>query len=222
MIKKSNKSTPGKENASSASVLDDRGVLLNKWKKGIDLRSLVDLLHSESSSDRLQGAYYLGELGVAVEDLMIPATQLAKDPVATCRRAFVAYMMTSGFYNKSIANSLAECLQDLDLYVRVTTIKWAVEAPEDVFEDFSLLVKSGVGGLRPRFPNPLSNEFWIDASLKRAVRGLNIAIWLRSGEKSDDIRKRVPEEDSFVLDELLFSETQPERYSAWKKSRSQH
>jgi hypothetical protein len=63
-------------------------------------------------------------------------------------------MASSGYYDKTIAGALAKCLLDVDLYVRVATIKWAIQASDENFEEFSRLVESGAGGLEPKFPNP--------------------------------------------------------------------
>ncbi|MDX8525884.1 hypothetical protein RFM68_15330 [Mesorhizobium sp. MSK_1335] len=220
MNKKSDK--VGADEISQEKSLHEKGLLLQKWRRGIELSTLIRLLKSESTPKRLRGAYYLGELGVAVEDLTDAVTQLASDPMAACRRAFVAYMITSRFYDSSIANALAKCFQDLDLYVRVTAIKWAVSTSVDNFEDFTLVVKSGAGRVEPRFPNPLSNKFWTDASADRANRGLRIVARLRAGEKIAQFRKELCEEDSFIIDTILFEEGRDERYAAWKKSKSQH
>ncbi|MDT3382539.1 hypothetical protein RNI52_34760 [Labrys neptuniae] len=185
--------------------------LLKRWRQGVDLSFLVELIQSERTRDRLRGAYYLGELGAAVDSLKTSVTHLADDPLSECRRAFVGYIMNSGYYDEAIGAGLARCLHDLDLYVRVATIKWAVQASDKTFEAFSRLVKSGVGGRKPTFRNPTSNDFWNDANLKRAMRGLDIARRTRSKENIQDIRKEFPEEDSFVLDSLHFSQTHHER-----------
>jgi hypothetical protein len=185
--------------------------LLKRWRLGFDLSFLVELIQSERSRDRLRGAYYLGELGEAIDGLKVSIMPLADDPLSDCRRAFVGYATNLGCYDEAIGAGLAKCLHDLDLYVRVTTIKWAVHVSDEAFEAFSQLVNSGVGSRKPTFRNPLSNDFWNEADLKRAMRGLDIARRIRLKEKIQDIRKDFPEEDSFVLDNLHFSQTRHER-----------
>ena len=194
--------------------------LLARWRREIDLDHLVDLLRSRSSSDRLRGAYYLGELGQAVEGLKTPALLLADDSLSDCRRAFVSFIWNSCFYDPAIANALAKCLLDLDLYVRLTTIRWAIRASEEIFADFSRLVGSGAGQRKPNFRNPLSNDFWNAANQKRAVRGLEIARRVREGDKPGQIKEDLSEEDSFVFDGILFSMTTRERYSKRRKIKS--
>lgn len=190
---------------------------LRRWRRGVDLEFLIGLMQSEKSSDRLRAAYYLGELGEAVEGLRIPATEFASDSLPDCRRAFVNYMSTSGYYDDAIAKALANCLLDLDLYVRTTAIKWAVRTTVDRLEELSRLVSSKTGRFELKFRNQLSNDFWEKALRERGIRGIEIIRRLRAGEEIQHIRKGVSGEDSFVLDSILFSETTRERYLERKK-----
>ncbi|MER9231463.1 hypothetical protein NKI56_05050 [Mesorhizobium sp. M0622] len=194
--------------------------LLERWRRGVDLEFLIDLMQSEKSSDRLRAAYYLGEVGEAVEGLRVPATELASDPLSDCQRAFVNYMATSGYFDEPIAKGLANCLLDLDLYVRTAAIKWAVSTTVERLEEFSRLVSSGTGRFELKFRNPLSNSFWGKALRERGIRGVEIIRRLRAGEEVQRIRMEVPGEDSFVLDNLLFWETSRERYLGWQKIKS--
>ncbi|MER8405012.1 MULTISPECIES: hypothetical protein [unclassified Mesorhizobium] len=194
--------------------------LLRRWRRGVDLEFLVGLMQSEKSSDRLRAAYCLGELGEAVEVLKIPATEFASDPLPDCRVAFVNYMSTSGYYDEAIAKALANCLLDLDLYVRTTAIKWAVRTTVDRLQELSRLVLSGTGRFELKFRNPLSNDFWEKAVRERGIRGIEIIRRLRAGEEIQHIRKGVSGEDSFVLDSILFSRTRGERSSKWEKMKS--
>lgn len=193
------------------SIYATEQILLRRWRAGSDLSFLVELIQSERSRDRLRGGYYLGELGEAVDGLRVPVIALADDPLSGCRRTFVGYIMNSGEYDDVIGAGLAKCLRDLDVFVRAATIKWAVHVSDGIFEAFSRLIWSEVGARRPAFRNPISNDFWNDANLKRALRGLEIARQIRLDEKIDDIRKDFPEEDSFVLDSLHFSQTRDQR-----------
>ncbi|MBB4437156.1 MULTISPECIES: hypothetical protein [Rhizobium] len=189
--------------------------VLRRWRQGVDLEFLVDLLLSESSRDRLRGAHYLAELGQEVEGLNVAATQLADDALSDCRRAFVEYTVNSGRYDQTISNALAKCLLDLNLYVRVEVINWAVHISDERFENFSQLVEAGAGWPEFRFPNPLSNDFWNASILKRAVRGLNIIRCIRDGKGIEQIKKDFPEEDSFIFDIVQFSKTRRERLTKW-------
>lgn len=200
-------------------AVESEKILLKRWRVGYNLDFLIELMQSKKSGDRLRGAYYLGELGEAIKELEVPATQFADDPLSDCRRAFVGYMASSGYYDEAIASGLARCLVDLDLYVRVATIQWAVHTTDDRFQEFSRLVESGVDGLEPRFSNPLSNNFWKVAIRNRATRGLNIVCRIRAGHKIKEIREQFIEEDSFVLDNILFSQTRRERRDEWNKIR---
>lgn len=195
--------------------------LIERWRRGSDLEFLVDLLRSEKSGERLLGAYYLGEVG-GIDGLKGPAIELADDVLSNCRRAFVDYVRSSGCYDDTIADALAKCLLDLDLYVRVTTMRWAIQTSAETFEPFSRLVESGAGGFEPKFRNPLSNDFLNESSLRRATRGLDIVRRLRDGGKIQEIRQNFPEEDSFVFDNFLFWEARRERTQEWQKIKSQH
>lgn len=193
--------------------------LIERWRRGSDLEFLVDLLRSEKSSERLLGAYYLGEVG-GVDGLKVSAMELVDDPLSNCRRAFIDYVISSGCYDDTIADGMAKCLLDLNLYVRVTAMRWAILTSAEIFEQFSRLVESGAGGLEPKFRNPLSNDFLNESSLRRATRGLDIIRSLRAAGKIQEVRKDFPEEDSFVFDNFLFWETHRERTAEWQKLKS--
>ncbi|WP_049732963.1 hypothetical protein [Rhizobium ecuadorense] len=191
--------------------------LLKRWRQGIDLGPLVNLLLSESSRDRLRGASYISELGQEVEGLNVAATRLADDALPTCRRAFVEYVENSAYYEQAVAKALAKCLLDTDLYVRSAVIAWASRTSDETFEDFSRMVGTGAGRREPRFRNPLSNDFWNESSLRRAVRGLDIIRRLREGKQIPQIRTDFPGEDSFIFDIVEFSQTRRERLARWQK-----
>ncbi|MGO4125849.1 hypothetical protein AB4Z01_15715 [Inquilinus sp. YAF38] len=191
--------------------------LIGRWRQGIDLDPLINLLNSEKSRDRLLGAYYLCELGDPVEDLKIPVLQLADDSISYCRRAFVEFIGSARYYDEPIGIALAECLLDLDLYVRVSVLRWGIAASAEQFELFSRVVEAGAGRRVPRFPNPLSNDYWNESELKRGIRGLNIVRRIRAGEEVSQIRSEFPEEDNFVLDSINFLRTIRQRESAWRE-----
>lgn len=195
-------------------------LLIKRWRQGVDLEFLVELMGSEKSSDRLRAAYYLTEIGEPVEELKAPATEFASDPLSYCQRAFVSYMTTSGYYDETIAKALEKGLAEIDLYVRVTTIEWAILTSDDRFEDFSRLVLAGTGRFGLKFNNPLANDFWAASLQRRASRGLEIVRRLRAGEEIPRIRTELPEEDSFVFDSLLFARTRLERAAEWRKVKS--
>ncbi|MER8785957.1 hypothetical protein [Mesorhizobium sp. M0207] len=181
------------------------GQAIRRWRNGEELEVLVKLLESERSNDRILGSYYLNEVSKKFHVLKTAATELANDTLSACRRAFVVYMTTSGYYDEEVAQPLAKCLLDLDLYVRVATIEWAIRSPQKVFQDFAKRVESGAGGLKPEFSDPLSNEFWNNSSQNRASRGLEIVRRFRSGEEIGLIRRSVVGEDSFTFDIIEFS-----------------
>lgn len=195
---------------------------IKRWREGIDLDVLVKLMESEKSNDRILGAYYLNEVSMDFLVLKTAATVLSSDTLSACRRAFVVYMSTSGYYDEEVAKPLAKCLVDLDLYVRVATIKWAIRSPQQVFQDFSRRVESGLGGLESEFSNPLSNDFWNRSSQNRAFRGLEIVRRFRSGEEVGLVRRAVVGEDSFTFDSIEFSNTTRERYAEWQKMKGHH
>ncbi|MDI6026693.1 hypothetical protein QBK99_10875 [Corticibacterium sp. UT-5YL-CI-8] len=204
-------------------VGDDRYVadreILKRWDRGDGLEYLIGLLQSETIGSRLLGAYYLGELH-PVEELKDAAMHLADDPLSDCRKAFVAFIHNSGDYDEEISAGLARCLHDLDVTVRVATVKWAIEISTTRFEDFARLIEAGIGRREPKFRNPLSNDFWNHSSLARGIRGLNIIRRIRGGEDIQQIRANTPDEDSFVFDSLLFSAPRRERLTARLKKRA--
>ncbi len=128
--------------------------LIGRWRQGLDLEPLIDLLHSEKSGDRTLGAYYLCELAEPVEGLKIPVLRLADDSISHCRRAFVEFMASARYYDEPIGIALAGCLLDLDLYVRVSVMEWGIRAPAEQFEPFSGLVEMGTRRRVPKFSNP--------------------------------------------------------------------
>jgi hypothetical protein len=194
--------------------------LFERWRKGIDLDQLINLMKSKNSSDRLFAAYALSELGEPVEGLKIHAIKFADDSLAACRRAFVSYIWNSRDYDKPIATALAECLLDYDLSVRLEVIRWAARAPDERFAMFSRLVESGAGRREFKSRNPLSNEFFNISQQKRAHRGLEIIRRIRSGDDIQKIREVTPEEDSIIFDHILFINTIRERERKWKEMKS--
>jgi len=197
------------------SIYEAQQCLFKRWRQGVDLQFLVDLLESEITRERSLGAYFLGEADPhGLTDTVI---KLAGDPLPECRRAFVGYMVQSNCYDEAIALGLAECLQDLELYVRVAVIRWAVFTSDERFDDFSRLVESGAGGREFRFTRPAANDFWRESERKRALRPLSIARRLRAEETVEDIRKDTPEEDNFVFDALQFSKHTFERHVQRRK-----
>ncbi|MGO1079655.1 hypothetical protein [Inquilinus sp. CA228] len=142
--------------------------------------------------------------------------RLADDSISHCRRAFVEFMASAGYYDEPIGIALAGCLLDLELYVRVSVLRWGIGASAEQFELFSTLVEAGAGRRVPRFPNPLSSEYWNESQLRRGIRGLNIVRRIRAGEGVPQIRGEFPEEDNFVFDSINFVRTISERESAWR------
>lgn len=199
-------------NAKGDFILGIQECLFKRWRQGIDLASLANLLESEKAADRLRGAYFLGEADPPGEDLKDTVIKLAADPLGYSRRTFVGYMTNSGLYDEKIAIGLANCLIDLDLNVRVATMNWAVLTSDLRFDDFSRLVEAGTG--------VTDSEFWRGPELKRGIRGLNIIRRLRAGETVEEIRRSTPEEDSFAWDYLQFFEKRLKRYIEKRKNKT--
>lgn len=194
--------------------------LINRWQKEIDIDLLINMISSEKSIDRINGSYYIGELSGNMSVLRECVVSMAVDPLPTCRRAFVNYIISSGSYDNNIANALARCLLDISLQVRVATIRWASGTSAERFEEFCRLVESGAGNADLRFPNPVSYEFWENATKNRATRGLNIIRYMRSGNDIEQIKAIFQEEDSFVLDSLIFFMTSASHSRGWQEIRS--
>lgn len=178
--------------------------VFGRWRKGIDLDPLIELLQSEKSGERQRGAWYLDEADPPSERLADVAIKLADDPVDYCRSRFVTYATNSGLYGDAIADRLAACLIDRDLYVRAETIFWAVVASDAKFAHFSDAVLAGAGTNPYEFSDPQNTAFWRESTRKRAVRGIDIARRLRVGEAVENIRKSTQWEDSLTFDVLAF------------------
>ncbi|MGF6226739.1 hypothetical protein QFZ27_000694 [Inquilinus ginsengisoli] len=183
------------------------------------MEPLINLLRSEKSGDRLLGAYYLCELAEPVEGLRIPVLRLAEDSISHCRRAFVEFMGSARYYDETIGIALAACLLDLDLYVRVSVLRWGIWTSTEQFEHFSRLVEAGAGGRESTFSNPLSHDYWKESELRRGIRGLNIVRRIRAGQEVPQIRDEFPEEDNFVFDSINFVRTISERNAKWRDMR---
>ncbi|WP_126909102.1 hypothetical protein [Rhizobium chutanense] len=177
--------------------------VFKRWRKGIDLEPLIELLLSEKSSERECGAWYLDEADPPADRMADVVIKLADDPVSNCRWRFVAYVANSGLYSDAIADRLAACLLDLDLYVRAETIFWAVVGNDKTFAHFSEAVLAGAGTKPYEFRNPETTAFWRESERKRAARGIEIARRLRAGESVASIRESMPEEDNFSFDNLV-------------------
>ena len=180
------------------------GTVFKRWRKGIDLEPLIELLQSEKSGERERGAWYLDEADPPADRVADVIIKLADDPMGHCRWRFVAYVTNSRLYSDAIADRLAACLLDLDLCVRARTIFWAVVADCKEFAHFSEAVLSGAGTKTYKFSNPDNTAFWRASERKRAARGIKIAQRLRAGESVASIRDSMPEEDSYSFDYLAF------------------
>jgi hypothetical protein len=191
--------------------------LIKRWNKGEDLEGFIDLLASESSRDRCRAAYYLTELMQRVEGLDAAVVHLADDVIADCRHAFVDYAQYLDDHDHSVSMALAQLLLDMNVYVRLSVIKWAVRTSAERCELFIRLVEGGAGRPKLRFRNPRSREFWDDAIVRRALRGVDIIRRLRAGEKVQQIRNAVTEEDSSVFDSFEFEESRAQRFAHRKK-----
>jgi len=178
------------------------GTVFARWRKGIDLEPLIQLLRSETSNERQRGAWYLDEANPPADRMADVVIKLADDPVSHCRWRFVAYVTNSGLYSDAVADRLAACLMDLDLYVRAQTIFWAVVASDKTFAHFSQAVQSGAGSKSYEFRNPEHTAFWRESERKRAARGIEIAQRLRAAESVTSIREGMSGEDSFCFDQL--------------------
>jgi len=180
-----------------------------RWRDGIDVHLLVALLESKVTSERSLGAYYLMEAIPRSGVVKGPAIRLAEDSVADCRRAFVQYMTNSGLYDEAIAVGLAKCMLDSDLRVRLETINWAVYTTDDRFEELLRLVESGSGAT--------DSATWRKPQMRRGLRGISIARRLRDGESVAEIRKSMPEEDSYTFDHFQVFESRVKRYNERRK-----
>lgn len=177
--------------------------VFKRWRKGIDLEPLIELLQSEKSGERERGAWYLDEADPPADLMADFIIKLADDPVGHCRWRFVAYVRNSRLYSDAIADRLAARLLDRDLYVRAETIFWAVVVNDKYFAHFSEAVLAGAGTTPFKF-SPETTAFWRESERKRAARGIEIAQRLRAGESVTSIRESMPEEDSFSFDKLAF------------------
>lgn len=176
--------------------------VFKRWRQGIDLGPLIELLQSEKSGERERGAWYLDEADPPADLVADVVIRLADDPVGNCRVGFVNYVTNSRLYNDRVADRLAACLVDTDLRVRARTIFWAVVASNERFAHFSDAVLAGAGTKPYAFKNPDHMAFWQASESKRAARGIEIARRLRGAEALATVRESQPEEDSFSFDQL--------------------
>lgn len=199
------------KNSAGDHKYEETQILLKRWRQGIDLEFLEELINSEISSDRIFASYCVGELGKAIDNLEKTVLRLSADAIPECRKAFVEYIMNSRSYDEAISSALCRCLLDLHLGVRVSVMKWAVNARQEIFSDFARLVESGMRCQKTNFRKSIGNDFWNEANSRRARRGLDIVHRIRSGEKASTIRTEFPEEDSFVFDSFEFAQTRSKR-----------
>jgi hypothetical protein len=195
------------------------GAVFGRWRKGIDLEPLIELLQSEKSGERERGAYYLEEAGPPAEAMADFVINLADDASGDCRWKFVAYVTNSGLYSDHVVDRLAACLLDRDLYVRKHTISWAVSASDEQFTQFTeavLVVADSRANRLSILGLPEQAAFRRESERKRAQRGLDIARRLRAGDTVETIRASTPEEDNFTFDQLASRERRLKRHHEWK------
>ncbi|MBK5570678.1 hypothetical protein [Ensifer sp. SSB1] len=168
--------------------------VFKRWDGGIDLSLLIDLIDSEVVSDRLRASYYLYEVSPRFDSVKDAVLKLADDVLAGCRRAFVGYLVNSGWYDDTAAEGLVNCLHDSDLDVRLKAIKWAILTTDERFEDVSRRVVAD-------FDMPCNNP-WTQRYKKRGLAALTIARRVRSGESVAEVRTTTPGEDSFSFEYL--------------------
>jgi hypothetical protein len=200
------------------------GAVFGRWRKGIDLEPLIELLQSEKFSERLRGAFYLDEASPPAEAMADFVLNLADDAIGDCRWRFVACVTSSGIYSDHVADRLAACLLDLDLYVRGRTISWAVSASNKQFAHFRETVLVAADSKANRFSVLRLHEqaeFWRGSERKRAERGIDIARRLRAGDTVDTIRASTPEEDNFTFDQLASRERRLKRHHEWKERQAE-
>lgn len=168
--------------------------VFKRWEDGIDLPLLIDLIDTEVVSDRLRATYYLFEVSPRFDSVKDAVLKLADDVLAECRRAFVGYLINSGWYDDTAATGLVHCIDDFDLRVRLKAIDWAILATDERFEDVSRRVAADIDV-------PCRNR-WAERLKKRRVAALTIARRVRGGESVADISATMPGEDSFTFEHL--------------------
>lgn len=179
-------------------------LLIERWRRRVDLDALVGLMQSDKTIERLHAAYTLEELSANITEIYDSVIKFADDPLPSCRLAFVSYCLNARIYDSSIANAMARCLLDTSLNVRLFSIDWAIRVPDAIFDDFSRRIQGGAGiaDWDADIYDAERIESWRNASLRRSNRALEIARRVRSGEKFHEFRPLLKEEDSFVLDGL--------------------
>ncbi|MUO78112.1 hypothetical protein GOZ78_08660 [Agrobacterium vitis] len=184
-----------------AAVENDRDLVykafwtvFRRWENGDDLSVLVDFIESKDANDRLRAAYFLFEVSPPSDMLKIAVLKLADDVMPECRRAFVGYLLDSGWYDETAAQGLVKGIQDFDVRVRLKVIDWAIKATDEQFDDFSRRLSADTANL--------SAHTWKGRFKKRAIRALHIASEVRCGASVDKLRATIQEEDSFTFDHL--------------------
>lgn len=184
--------------------------LFNRWESGVDVSFLIDFIDTEVVSDRLRGTYYLFEAAPRVDSVKNAVLKLADDVLAQCRRAFVGYLLDSGWYDDAAAVGLVNCIQDFDIRVRLKVIDWAIATTEARFEDFSRRVMAD-STLVSNSARVSSTDKWRTLIKRRGVRALGIARRVRGGESVAQIRATIVEEDGFTFDHLAAFESHYKR-----------
>ncbi|WP_162843872.1 hypothetical protein [Allorhizobium taibaishanense] len=173
--------------------------VFKRWENGIDLSVLIDFIATEDVNDRLRVTYFLYEVSPRSEMVKNAVLKLADDVMPQCRRAFVGYLIDSGWYDEAAAQGLVKGIEDFDIRVRLKVIDWAIEATDEQFHDFSHRVSADAAGL--------SADTWKGRLKKRAIRALHIASEVRCGISVEQLRATIPEEDSLTFDHLGVFET---------------
>lgn len=195
-------------------------LITERFRHGVDIDQLIGLMQSESSRQRSHAAYFLYEVP-PLKELLTPVLKFAKDTLADCRWTFCYFIRLGGYYDDTIAKLLAEQLYDIDIRVRWGIFEWGKQAPEERFEHFARRVKADARNRRnPRFSNQLSSDFWCDAEISRALRGLAIMRRLRAKEDVEKLRLEFSGEDSHLWDHFLFWQTYLARREAWRAQRN--
>lgn len=188
--------------------------LIGRFERGIDVPFLGEILNSPMSSHRLFGSDLVIEMSPIPNEIARIVEDFADNPLQWCRYAFIRLMGSQADYNDHMLKGLSRCLNDMDLFIRVKTIQWAVRTRPEVHQHFCNVVESWEDPrLTKSFPRAETRDFWRASAQARAARGLEIVRRVRDGEPVDAIRRTIYGEDSFVFD-WLASYSRREREAA--------
>lgn len=191
--------------------------LFKRWERGIDVSHLIEFIETDDVQKRLRGTYFLFEVSPRIDSVKDNVLKLADDPLAECRRAFVGYLLESGWYDDIAAVGLVNGIEDFDIRVRLRVIEWAITTSDERFADFSARVTAAAT------TDAAPRRRLVVLLKQRGHRALEIATRLRGGESVAEVRAGTQDEDGFTFDHLgVLEKHYPRRRQRSRERQERH